>query len=115
MKTASNAGTLARRGVPWVVAALVVGALAFLAWRSPIAPTTAMTTVTVAVPTQVSSALMLVASSQDMFHDAGVNVVSQPFELGKDALQSLLDGKSDLAVVADTPVTFAQLTSTMDW
>lgn len=109
MKTASNAGVLARHGVPWVVAALVAGALAYLVWRSPITSTAAMAKVTVAVPTQVHSALMLVASAQGLFHDAGVDVVSQPVELGKDALQSLLDGKSDLAVVADTPVMFALL------
>lgn len=109
MKTASNAGALTRRGVSWVVAVLVTGALAFLVWRSPNTSTTAMTKVTVAVPTQVNSASMLVASAQGMFLDAGVDVVSQPFELGKDALQSLLDGKADLAVVADTPVMFALL------
>ena len=109
MNTASNAGALARRAAPWVIAALVTGALAFLVWRSQFSSTTAMAKVTVAVPIQVSSALMLVAASQGMFDHAGVNVVSQPFESGKDALQSLLDGKSDLAVVADTPVMFALL------
>lgn len=109
MKTASNAGALTRRGVPWAVAVLVTGALAFLVWRSPNTSTTAMTKVTVAVPRQVNSAPMLVASAQGIFLDAGVDVVSQPFELGKDALQSLLDGKADLAVVADTPVMFALL------
>ena len=109
MNTASNAGALARRAAPWVIAALVTGALAFLVWRSQFSSTTAMAKVTVAVPMQVSSALMLVAASQGMFDHAGVNVVSQPFESGKDALQSLLDGKSDLAVVADTPVMFALL------
>ena len=109
MNTASNAGALSRRAGPWVIAALVIGAVAFLVWRSQFSSTAAMAKVTVAVPMQVSSALMLVAASQGMFDDAGVNVVSQPFEYGKDALQSLLDGKSDLAVVADTPVMFALL------
>ena len=109
MNTASSASALARRGAPWVIGALVAGVLAFLVWRSPITSTAAMTKVTVAVPTQVNSALMLVASAQGLFLDAGVDVVSQPFELGKDALQSLLDGKSDLAVVADTPIMFALL------
>lgn len=109
MNTASNAGAPIRRAVPWVLAALLVGTLLYLAWRSPATSTAAMTRVTVAVPMQVNSALMLVASEQGLFPDAGVEVVSQPFELGKDALQSLLDGKSDLAVVADTPVVFALL------
>jgi NitT/TauT family transport system substrate-binding protein len=34
-------------------------------------------------------------------------VISKPFELGKDALKSVIDGKADLAVVADTPLMFA--------
>lgn len=109
MNTASSAGAPIRRAVPWVLAALLVAALLYLAWRSPATSTAAMTRVAVAVPMQVNSALMLVASEQGLFPDAGVEVVSQPFELGKDALQSLLDGKSDLAVVADTPVVFALL------
>jgi ABC-type nitrate/sulfonate/bicarbonate transport system substrate-binding protein len=50
---------------------------------------------------------MLVASGQGLFEKAGVNVKSVPFALGKDALASVLDGKADLAVVADTPVMFA--------
>ena len=109
MNTASNPGALARRGAPWVLAALVTAALAFLVLRSPTTSTAAMTKVAVAVPAQVHSALMLVASAQGLFRDAGVDLVSQPVELGKDAMQSLLDGKSDLAVVADTPVVFALL------
>lgn len=109
MNTASNAGAPIRRAVPWVLAALVVGTLLYLAWRSPAPSTAAMTRVTVAVPMQINSALMQVASDQGLFRDAGVDVVSQPFELGKDALQSLIDGKSDLAVVADTPFVFALL------
>lgn len=109
MKTASNAAARTWRGVPWVLAALVIGVLVFLVFRSPTPSTAGMTKVTVAVPNQVNSALMLLASEQGMFLDAGVDVVSQPFELGKDALQSLLDGKADLAVVADTPVILALL------
>lgn len=109
MKIASHAGALTRRRMAWVIAAMVAGALAFLAFRSPVNSTAAMSKVTIAVPTQVNSALMLVALAQGLFLDAGVEVVSQPFELGKDALQSLLDGNSDLAVVADTPVIFALL------
>jgi NitT/TauT family transport system substrate-binding protein len=109
MKIASNAAAWTWRGVPWVLAALVIGVLAFLAFRSQTPSTAGMTKVTVAVPIQVNSALMLLASEQGMFLDAGVDVVDQPAELGEDALQSLLDGKADLAVVADTPVIFALL------
>ena len=63
--------------------------------------------VTIALPTQINSASMLVAFGQGLFQKAGVSVVNQPFLLGKDALKSLLDGKADLAIVADVPVMFA--------
>ncbi len=112
MKTASkdgDQGTLKRRGVLWALAALVVGAVAVVASRSPETGTGTATKVTIAVPMQINSALVHVASGQGLFLKAGVAVVTQPFELGVDALQSVLDGKADLAVVADTPVMFALL------
>ena len=96
-----------KRIVLLVLAALAAGAVIFLALRSPVTPTMAGTKVSIAVPMQSNSALMLVASGQGLFLKAGVDVVSQPFVLGKDALNALLDGKADLAVVADTPVMFA--------
>jgi ABC-type nitrate/sulfonate/bicarbonate transport system substrate-binding protein len=112
MKIASHdgdTGALKWRGVLVVLATLVAGGVAFLALRSPVTSPMTGTKVTIAVPTQINSALMIVASAQGLFLDAGVDVVGQPFELGKDALRSLLDGNADLAVVADTPVVFALL------
>ncbi len=72
-----------------------------LLWFSPV------TKVTIAVPTQINSAPMIVATAQGLFAEAGVTVQTQSFLLGKDALKSVLDGKADLAVVADTPFMFA--------
>lgn len=112
MKTASNdgdTGTWQRRAVLLVLVAVVTAAVAFLALRSPVTSTGPVTRVTIAVPTQINSALVHVASGQGLFLKAGVDVLSQPFELGKDALKSLLEGKADLAVVADTPVMLALL------
>jgi len=112
MRLASNdpdTGVLKRRKVLWVLAALVAGVAAFLAFRSPVTSPVGATRITIAVPTQINSALMFVASANDLFLKAGVNVVSQPFELGKDALASVVNGKADLAVVADTPIMFALL------
>lgn len=112
MKTASideDAGALKKRGVLLALAALVIGIVAFVALRPPVASIGAVSKVTIAVPTQISSALVLMAAGQGLFLKAGVDVVSQPFELGKDALKAVLDGKADLAVVADTPVMFALL------
>lgn len=112
MKTASkdrDTSALKKRVVLLALAALVVGVVAFLALRAQLTSTSVVSKVTIAVPTQISSALVHVASGQGLFLKAGVDVVSQPFELGKDALKAVLDGKADLAVVADTPVMFALL------
>ena len=112
MKTASNDGntrSLKKRGVLLALATLMIGAVAFVALRSPDTSTGVVMKVTIAVPTQINSALVHVASGQGLFLKAGLDVVTHPFELGKDALQSVLEGKADLAVVADTPVMFALL------
>lgn len=98
------------RALKWrlmLVSLIVLGLLAWwisprlLLWFSPVAK------VTIAVPTQINSAPMIVASAQGLFEASGVEVQIQPFLLGKDALKSVLDGKADLAVVADTPFMFA--------
>ncbi|NDP37867.1 MAG: ABC transporter substrate-binding protein [Rhodoferax sp.] len=112
MKIASKGGDRWRsnmRIVLLALSALAVGVVAFLAFRSPVTPTMAGTKVSIAVPMQINSALILVASGQGLFRKAGVDVASQPLELGKDALKAVLDGEADLAVVADTPVMFALL------
>lgn len=112
MKIASKAGDRWRsnkRIVMFALAVLLGGVATYLALRSPVTPTMAGTRVSIGVPMQINSALMLVASGQGLFLKAGVDVVSQPFEFGKDALKSVLDGKADLAVVADTPTMFALL------
>jgi NitT/TauT family transport system substrate-binding protein len=82
-------------GVAWLISPKIS------AWLTPLSK------VTIAVPTQINSAPMIVASAQGLFEKANVEVVTQPFLLGKDALKSVLDGKADLAVVADTPFMFA--------
>jgi ABC-type nitrate/sulfonate/bicarbonate transport system substrate-binding protein len=98
---------LSHRSVGFLIAALAASVGAFLLFRPPAASTAPLAKVSVAVPMQINSTLMLVASGQGLFEKAGVNVKSVPFALGKDALASVLDGKADLAVVADTPVMFA--------
>ena len=93
--------------VLWFLLALVLAAGLFTLLRPPEMPLPPVATVTIAVPMQINSATMLVASAQGLFERAGVKVTIQPFELGKDALQSVRDGHADLALVADTPLMFA--------
>ena len=88
--------------------ALILAVGLFALWPDA-EPAPAVAVVTIAVPTQISSATMMIASAQGLFEQSGVQVVIQPFELGKDALQSVRDGHADLALVADTPLMFALL------
>ena len=90
-----------------MLAALTIGGAALWVVRTPVSPVSPVSTVTIAVPTQINSALAIVATSQGLFQKADVNVITQPFVLGKDALKSVIDGQADLAVVADTPVMFS--------
>ena len=63
--------------------------------------------VTLAAPLLPIPSLFHVAHARGYFPAEGLEVTPQPFEYGKLALQSLLDGKADLAISADTPVMFA--------
>lgn len=87
--------------------ALVVAAAAWWGFARTPPPPPPVSAVTIALPTQINSAPMIVAEAQGLFAQAGVPVTSQPFMLGKDALRSVIDGRADLAVVADTPFMFA--------
>ena len=87
----------------FVLAALIIGGLALWMLRTPASP---VSPVTIAVPTQINSALAIIATSQGLFQKANVNVISKPFVLGKDALKAVIDGEADLAVVADTVFMF---------
>ena len=65
--------------------------------------------VTIACAEHMSSALVQVADAKGFFADAGVDVVLERRAFGKLALEVMLQGKADLATVADTPVMFAAL------
>ena len=95
--------------VPTLTALTILGAAVFWLLQPSTPSLPPLPPVTIAVPLQSSSAPLLVASAQGLFNQAGVEVISQPFVIGRDALKSVLDGKADLAVVADTPVVFAAL------
>lgn len=97
-------GSLKMRFVLFVLAALIIGGVTLWLLRTPVS---SVSPVTIAVPTQINSALAIIATSQGLFQKADVNVISKPFVLGKDALKAVIDGQADLAVVADTALMFA--------
>lgn len=84
--------------------AVAVMALIFGAWflLRPAPPPAIIGKLTLALPTQINSAPAIVAHAQGWFKKSGIEVLDQPFLLGKDALNSLLEGKADLAVVAQS-------------
>jgi ABC-type nitrate/sulfonate/bicarbonate transport system substrate-binding protein len=98
--------------LPAILTCVIVVLLAVGAWllhRSASKPGDAAPReeVVLAVPTQVGSGPVFVAQGRQFFAQQRVALTIQPFALGKQALESLLQGKADLAVVADTPFMFA--------
>lgn len=64
-------------------------------------------TITVAYPNTLISVLCHIAFSRGFFRAEGLDVTPQIHEFGKIALDSMLEGKADLAVTADTPIMHA--------
>ncbi|MCG2586180.1 ABC transporter substrate-binding protein [Massilia sp. TS11] len=97
----------------WLASALAGTALALAAWSAwqawraaqqpPARP------LIVAVATQLGSGALYVAQEQKLFERYGLRIKLRPFVLGREALQSVLNGNSDLAVLADTPLALALL------
>jgi sulfonate transport system substrate-binding protein len=64
---------------------------------------------TIAIPKNINPVLMKIADAKGYFREEGLDVTLQLHSFGKAALQSLLDGKADLATAADTPIMFAMM------
>src|SRR6185369_4453317 len=58
---------------------------------------------TIAIPKNINPVLMKIADVKGYFREEGLDVNLQLHSSGKAAIQSLLDGKADLAAAADTP------------
>jgi ABC-type nitrate/sulfonate/bicarbonate transport system substrate-binding protein len=71
------------------------------------APTGGRRQVTIAIATLPEAALAQVAQSQGYFAKEGLDVTVKRVPYGKISLQEVLDGKADIATVAETPVMFA--------
>jgi NitT/TauT family transport system substrate-binding protein len=65
--------------------------------------------VTLALATTLNPVLAKIADAKGFFRQEGLDVTIQLHSSGKAALQSLLDGKADLATVPDTPIMFAMM------
>lgn len=99
-----------RAWLPILLASLAVFALALRhGMRSSDSPSTEKPhmTVVLGLPTQPSNAGWFVGLENDYFAQQGVDLVNQPYAIGLQALEAVISGKADLAMVADTPVMFA--------
>ncbi|HIJ62843.1 MAG TPA: ABC transporter substrate-binding protein [Rhodospirillaceae bacterium] len=88
----------------FAVIVCIVG-FSVLAARIPHGPaTTPVEKLTLAVSPQVMSALVYVAADKGFFRDEGLDMAIETFSFGKDALTNVIEGKADIATVAEVPV-----------
>lgn len=95
---------------PVYLVALMVAAglvLAIAAYFSSRPEPAAQRKLTIAVARQPDSALVYIAHDRNYFRDEGLDVTLQLHEFGKMALAAMLEGKADLATVAQTPLMMA--------
>lgn len=63
--------------------------------------------ITIAYSTAVNAILAYIAFANGYFAAEGLDVTPQSYAFGKLALNAVIEGKADLATVADTPIVFA--------
>lgn len=96
--------------LPLLLALLAVAALVVrhtLSGRAPDAPPAPRLRVVLGLPTQPSNAGWFVGLANGDFARQGVDLVNQPHAIGLQALDAVIHGTADLAMVADTPLVFA--------
>ena len=63
--------------------------------------------ITIAYTSAFDAVLVHIAFAKGFFAEEGLDAIPQPYAFGKLALESVLEGKADLAAVGDTPFVFA--------
>lgn len=98
-----------RTWIRWVLAALAVLLTTGLwfQFRTPVP----QQHLSVAESRQMMSALIFVAQAEGYFADEGLTVQMVPAANGKVAMETLLDGKADLALSSDVPASNAMIAS----
>lgn len=98
---------LLRKGVVAQLFSIIAICCALLNGCEPKEPAGPQEKVTIAITKNLNSVLVKIAEEKGFFREEGLDVTFQTHSFGKTALQSLLDGKADLAMAADTPIMFA--------
>ncbi|MHB8881637.1 MAG: ABC transporter substrate-binding protein [Thermodesulfovibrionales bacterium] len=63
--------------------------------------------ITIAYSTASNAMLVYIAFAKGYFAEEGLDAMPQPHAFGKLALNSVIEGKADIATVGDTPIVFA--------
>jgi len=90
----------------FVIAAIAVITLTITGCQ-PQKPAEPPQKITIAHSTAGNAILMTIALMKDYLKEEGLDVTPQPHGFGKLALQSVIEGKADIATVGDTPIVFA--------
>lgn len=89
------------------VVALALGGSITACSRADRQPTGPPEKVTLAIAATLDTALAQVAQVKGLYQQEGLEVTPLKYEYGKPALEAMLEGKADVATVAETPVMFA--------
>jgi NitT/TauT family transport system substrate-binding protein len=89
-----------------LLSGLIIANRSLLPWPTP---KEEAITVRMADGSNVLGALVYIATDKTYFEEEGIHAVRVPYNTGRDALASLIAGKSDVAMAADTPIVTAAL------
>jgi NitT/TauT family transport system substrate-binding protein len=91
-----------------ILAAVLAASYTWLAWTPAGQLTGPAEPMTIAVNSHYTgTGLVFIANVKGYFANEGLNVTLQPYTTGKVALDAALEGRADLATVADIPIMFA--------
>jgi NitT/TauT family transport system substrate-binding protein len=91
-----------------ILAAVLAASYAWIARTPPEQPSGPLEPMTIAINAHYTgTGLVFVAHVKGYFANEGLNVTLQPHTTGKTALDMALEGRADLATVADIPIMFA--------
>ena len=91
-----------------ILAALLAASYAWITWTPALQPAGPLEPMTIAVNSHYTgTGLVFVAHVKGYFANEGLSVTLKPYTTGKTALDVALEGRANLATVADIPLMFA--------
>lgn len=90
-----------------IISVLVVLAVVIVGCKPMQKETGPREKITIAYSTATNAVLVYIAFAKGFFAEEGLDSIPQPHPFGKSALAAVIEGKADIATVADTPIVFA--------